>query len=152
MSCSRSYPAGLTLIEVLAATVILGVLLVSVVLAKARYTRQATVADRQLAAIQAADDLLAEWWSAPSALAADAQGKVAADPSLLWRVQTVPNETADELAVRTVRLEILDAHSGADEQPLVFVDLLLPVEQHESEDADLLPADDSQEEPEVDDG
>ena len=73
----------MTLIEVVGGLALLGTLLVAVLLAKAKYTRQAATADRKLQAVAAADELLTAWRQDPNALPRDGSGPVARRPPAL---------------------------------------------------------------------
>ena len=137
-TCFRRSPAtGLTLVEVVAAVAILGVILVGVVLAKSRLTRQVALAERQQVAVRAADALLAEWWKSVDGVPVGEGGVVEDAPSLVWETRVVPNGPVDRLGARVVRIEIRDvqprktrAERETDDpkadEPLVAVDLVLP--------------------------
>src|SRR4051812_8008804 len=79
---------AMTLIEVVGGLALLGTLLVGVLLAKAKFTRQAATADRKLQAVSAADELLVAWRQDPLALPRDGVGTVpggGGDRQLSWR-------------------------------------------------------------------
>jgi type II secretory pathway pseudopilin PulG len=99
---------AMTLIEVVGGLALLGTLLVAVLLAKAKFTRQAATADRKLQAVAAADELLTVWRQDPNALPRDGSGPVAGDRQLSWRTRTVANREVAALGAQTVRLEVLD--------------------------------------------
>ena len=71
----RSSTSGLTLIEVVAALFILGVLLVGVSLLRGRMLRQQADAERLQRAVAAADALLADWYVAADAPPVPADGR-----------------------------------------------------------------------------
>jgi hypothetical protein len=100
----------MTLLEVVAGLALLASLLGALVLAKARYARQAAAADRRLEAVDAADDLLAAWHRDPKSLPHDGYGSgtVPGDSRLAWRTRPVANGGVEELGGRAVRLEVLD--------------------------------------------
>jgi hypothetical protein len=87
---------------------LLATLLVAVLLAKARYTRQAANADRRLAAVAAADKLLSTWYQNPVALPRTGAGIIPGDAGFAWRTQVVSNPEINKLTADVVRLEILD--------------------------------------------
>src|SRR5687767_11024896 len=80
---------AMTLVEVVGALALLGVLLVGTLLAKARSTRQAALADRRLEAVAAADALLTAWRRDPQSLARSGGGRVSGEADLSWRTRTV---------------------------------------------------------------
>jgi prepilin-type N-terminal cleavage/methylation domain-containing protein len=124
--CSRR--AGLTLIEVIAAIVILGTILVGIVLSKSRHARQLALSRRKMEAIRAADRLLTQWWTGSQGIPVDGAGEVPWDPTLRWRTQVVPNEEVARLEARVVRLEVIETRSGPGVQadgPLANVEVVL---------------------------
>jgi type II secretory pathway pseudopilin PulG len=99
---------AMTLIEVVGGLALLGTLLVAVLLAKAKFTRQVATADRKLQAVAAADELLTAWRQDANALPRDGAGPVAGDRQFSWRTRTVANPEIAALGAQTVRLEVLD--------------------------------------------
>ena len=138
-TCSvRSRRAGLTLIEVVAAIAILGVVLVGIVLAKSRHTRQLAVAQRKQEAVRAADALLTRWWTRPEGVPVDAEGVLEDDPTLRWQTRLVNNKPIDELGARVVRVELHVANPQQSplepkDHKLVTVDLVLPVPEEDNQ-------------------
>jgi len=134
--CSRR--AGLTLIEVVAAIAILGSLLVGIVLAKSRHTRQIALSQRTDAAVRAADQLIAGWWADPLGIPIDKSGRLDAEPTLTWRTRVVENRPINQLAAQVVRVEIYEAAAGETAttaaDPLVTVELVLPMPAPEEAD------------------
>jgi type II secretory pathway pseudopilin PulG len=102
----------MTLIEVVGGLALLGTLLVAVLLAKAKYTRQAATADRKLQAVAAADELLTAWRQDSNALPRDGSGPAPGDRQFSWRTRTLANAEVASLGGQTVRLEVLDDRSA----------------------------------------
>ena len=100
----------MTLLEVVAGLALLASLLGALVMARARYARQAAAADRRVEAVAAADALLAGWHQDPRSLPRESSGSgaVAGDRRLAWRLRPVANAGVEELGGRVVRLEVLD--------------------------------------------
>jgi hypothetical protein len=100
----------MTLLEVVAGLALLASLLGALVMAKARYARQAAAADRRVEAVAAADELLAAWHQNPRALPLEfsGSGAVPGERRLAWRLRPVVNAGVEELGGRVVRLEVLD--------------------------------------------
>lgn len=105
MRCRRT---GLTLIEVLAATVLLGVLLAGVVVASARHTRQTRLAQDRLAALEVADRLLTDWVLVRGGAIDEAEGLVEGRPGWRWRVSGRFEPSLAPLGAHVGRLEIVD--------------------------------------------
>lgn len=150
--CRRSHSRGLTLIEVVAAIAILGTLLVGIVLAKSRHTRQLERARAQADAVQATDALIAGWWTDVHGVPIDERGEVPGRSSLRWRTRLIDNPRIEDLGARVVRVEVFadddddeaqrSLKPGEKDEALVVVDLVLPDpevearEQAEAEEAE----------------
>lgn len=103
----------MTLIEVVASLALLASLLVGLLLAKARYTRQSALADRRIEAVRAVDRLLAAWWAEPARFPRRGTGPIDGAADLSWRTSLVANPTLNELGAQVVRLEVIDDRPGA---------------------------------------
>lgn len=134
-SCSRRCgAAGLTLIEVVAAIAILGTVLVGIVLAQSRHTRQIARAAQVDAAMEAADRQLEDWWASGGGVPIDDRGEVEGAP-LRWISRVVPNQALERLDARVVRVEFYETgalagnagdRGAAADKPLLMIDLVLP--------------------------
>jgi len=127
----RSRRSGLTLIEVVAAIAILGTILVGVVLARSRHSRQLAQSRQQARAVRVADEQIAEWWSGPMGIPVDRRGVSTEDDSYEWETRIVRNPAVEKLGARIVRVSIYERDSESEQprvrgEPVVFVDLVLP--------------------------
>jgi hypothetical protein len=115
----------MTLIEIVAGLVILGTILASLAIARGRFARQWSAADRKLAAVRALDALVTEWMNAPgeATVPLDRQGRVADAQGLIWRTRATRDPEARRLSAMIVRVEVIDRS----ELPLAAVDLLVHV-------------------------
>jgi hypothetical protein len=109
----------MTLVEVVGGLGLLATLLVALLMAKARFTRQAAAADRRLQAVAAADALLSGWHQNPRMLPRSGGGVVSGDAQFSWRTQRVANAPVNDMGAAVVRLEILDDRSEAAANPVV---------------------------------
>ncbi len=131
-TCSRcSHRAGLTLIEVVAAIAILGTILVGIVLAKSRHTRQLALSQRRAQAVLIADELITNWWISEDGVPVNQSGRIEDDPTLRWQTRTVTNRPLNALGVRVVRVELQQIgdplpYAKEGDERLVAVDLVLP--------------------------
>lgn len=91
--CSR----GFTLVEVLAGSVILGTLLVTMLVANARLTHQAARAELRVQGCRIADQLLSQWWVDPSNFPCSDSGSIDLYPG--WRWQTTALASAQAAAL-----------------------------------------------------
>ena len=118
----------MTLVEVIAALVILGTILAALAMARGRFARQWAEADRKLTATKALDSLIVGWTEGiGAAVPINQQGNVPTMRSGIWRTRVLRNTDAAKLAAVVVRVEVFDRveveKSGA--VPLVSVDLLV---------------------------
>ena len=94
----------------LAGLVVLSTLLAAVTVARGRFLRQWSQADRRLAAIHAADALLAHWLQTPTTpFPVPDSGAFDSAPGFAWRTSRVFSPAADDLDADVVRLEVFDA-------------------------------------------
>lgn len=127
---------GFTLIEVIAGLALLGTLLASITIARARYVRQRAHAQRRLTAVAVADSLLTGWWQDPQTLPRDGSGNVIEglqDMQWAWRTRSIDDTVALNAGVQIVRLEIRDGRSKGSVQPVVTVDVAVPAPQQQQE-------------------
>jgi hypothetical protein len=120
----------MTLIEVLAGLVVLGTVLTGILLIRSRYTRQLNLAEKRLAAIAQADQLI-ESWLGGEVNGVPVSGTGALGETFVWRTSPAPfDEAARRLASQIVRLEVLSAADITARRvvpaALVQVDLLVP--------------------------
>jgi len=132
----RIFGSGLTLIEVVAGLALLGTLLTTIVLAKAKYIRQGASANRRMRAVLAADSLLTSWWQDLASFPRASTGQINGDQPLIWQTRLMDHETVPGLVADVVRLEIIEGNKGEKEnQTLVTVDVMIPVEMDEDEES-----------------
>src|SRR3954447_17756598 len=105
----RTRRPAMTLIEVIAGLVILGTILASLAIARGRFARQWSAADRKLTAVRALDALVADWMNVPgSAVPLNRQGAIPDMAKLIWRTRVLPDTAATKLSAAIVRVEVLD--------------------------------------------
>lgn len=132
---------GMTLIEVVAAVAILGTVLVGIVLAQSRHTRQRSMAARQAVAVQVADAMLSAWWASPDGVPRDAGGGVDGYPGLHWRTRVVAHDGIAPLGGEVLRFTMWDSAARHNARPaarendeaeepnaLVVVELVVPTD------------------------
>ena len=93
----RPRARGLTLIECVVATALLGTLLVSVLLADGRMRHQAKRAELRAEACEIADGLLAKWWKKKDTFPRSDQGPVKGSAGWRWRTRIVANPAVEDL-------------------------------------------------------
>jgi len=114
----------LTLIEVLAATVILSTMLAGLILALGRSERQWVRARRVDHAVLVADRLLTDW-RRNGPIPASGQGVISGETQLEWRITPVENAEANRLGMQAIRLDIIGKLSDENEV-LASVEIVLP--------------------------
>lgn len=120
--------SGLTLVEVLAGSLLLGGLLVSIVVANARLTTQSARAQRRAVAAEVADGLLNRLWEKVDEFPRCDQGPVEGRTGWSWRTRVVANADVEKLGGQIVALEVWDDKTAAD-GPAARVELVLPKQQ-----------------------
>lgn len=104
------------------------------VVAYSSHHRQALLAIRRQNAIQAADELLAEWYSSDEpTVPRNSFGAMPGSADFVWRTNIVHQNMIETLPVEVVRLQVfraaeLDASHPTDAaKPLAQVDVMLPI-------------------------
>ena len=120
----------MTLIEVLAGLAILSTVLVAILIAKGRYTRQHARAARLTEVVAATDQLLSEQWT-DQGIAPGESGPLPGLPDYEWRTfmhaAVLPRELENH--ARLVRLEVTRADTNnTNNTPILTLDLLTPPE------------------------
>ncbi|MDB5357387.1 MAG: hypothetical protein JWN24_3840 [Phycisphaerales bacterium] len=106
----------MTLVEVLAALVLLGTILTSLTIARGRFLRQWAVADRRLRAIKAVDAMLSQWIAgSPDTIPAPGRGLLEDVPNTMWRTRRIQSAAARGLGAVIIRLEVWETVAGTGE-------------------------------------
>jgi prepilin-type N-terminal cleavage/methylation domain-containing protein len=117
---------GTTLIEVMAALVILGTIMASMLIARNRFTQQDAIATQKLRAIRALDMTVAQWMSGPaSAIPVHNREPLADVPGCFWQTTLVDQPAASLVKAKVMRVEVLAVNSPT---PLVSLELLIPAD------------------------
>ena len=135
------------MIEVVVSLALLASLVAGMVVAYSAHHRQALLATRRHDAIEAADQLLMNWYaSGDPQVPRNSHGIVPGSSGLIWRTEVVHQNVIETLPVEIVRLQIFPASPlnrnrlstngqfKRDElarvpQPLSQVDVILPIPQ-----------------------
>ncbi|MCC6680516.1 MAG: prepilin-type N-terminal cleavage/methylation domain-containing protein [Phycisphaeraceae bacterium] len=122
-----------SLIEVLAALVILGSLLSAVVVARGRFIHQSALARQRLEAVTLTDQLLEGWWQDLDTLPRDGSGVIG---DYRWQTQTEQRDDLDKLNVNLLTLtlwrtptstvESTTTSDGEGKQQVLVIRLLVP--------------------------
>ena len=114
---------GLTLIEVIAATVLLGTMLVAAVSGFSANRRQLLRAAAKEQSLSAMDQLMAVWFAEQDWRKMPAAGRCADAPNLVWRATRLRTESlGDPWPVYTIRFEIF--FESDDREPLTSLEVL----------------------------
>jgi hypothetical protein len=108
------------------ATVILGTLLVSVLMARVQMDSQSRRAAARLQACQVLDDQLNLWWIHPLGLPRSGEGPVENYTDWTWRTRTRHDAAADALSAEVVIVEVFEPGSSRTAAQ-ARVELLMPV-------------------------
>ena len=115
---------GLTLIETLAGSALLGTLLVAILLAGARMKIQANSAELRLRACEIADELLETFWARKEGIPQGDSGGIEGHEGWHWRTQLVENEESAKMDADVVALEVY-APGSKGPSPTVSVEVLV---------------------------
>ena len=120
--------SGFTLIEVLAALVLLSILLVGIVSARSQYIRQSRVVASKQSAIIAVDELLEVWWGDNEHVIEVGQwGHLIDEESIRldWQIEPVQRVEGvpEDLQMRIVRFEVVDKNQN--DEVVLSVDLIV---------------------------
>lgn len=100
----------MTLVEVLASLAIIGIILAGVSSVRSQAVRQWVAAQRTLAAVDAADALLAQW-HAQGAPPEESQGMA---NGFVWESYALIEHPATSIGLRAMRLELFDPEDRSD--------------------------------------
>src|SRR5690349_10700859 len=118
---------GTTLVEVIAALVILGTILAAMLIARGRFVRQDVQARRRIEATRALDALVHRWMNGPvSAIPVQATGSLGDDSGQTWSTHLMRDPAAEEIGARVLHVDVFDR---SERQPIVALDLLIHPEQ-----------------------
>jgi type II secretory pathway pseudopilin PulG len=118
---------GTTLVEVVAALVILGTILAAMLIARGRFVQQDVQARRKIEASRALDALVNGWMNGPaSAIPVQATGSLPDAPGQTWSTRLLRDPSAEEIGARVLRVDVFDR---SERQPIVTLDLLIHPEQ-----------------------
>lgn len=118
-----------TLVEVLAGLALLGSLLATSMLVKARNTRQMALSNRRLVAVEATEKLLQSWWTKKT-LPLAGSGVLPGQADLTWRTTTriQPQSAKNPFKMKITRLDIFDQRVLGEDEPIVWLELLSSAE------------------------
>ena len=119
---------GLTLVEALVGTAILGTVLVSVLVADGRLRKQASFAEDRVEACRIADAFLAEWWPTveePNKFPRQGSGEFLDRPGWSWRTDIVQNEAVEKFDAEMISLDVFSPKYG-ETRPAAHVEIMLP--------------------------
>ena len=134
----RRRARGVTLIEVLAGTALLGTLLVSVLVARGKLAEQSRHAAARIEACQVLDEFMETWWPQHAGQAPEGAGDIACRPGWRWQRRIVPNEPAHALRAAVVAVEVF-APGAAGVEPAASVEVLMSYEEMKSKDEETTP-------------
>jgi hypothetical protein len=108
--------------------VILSTLFALILLAHRRHSQQWQTAQRKIAACEAGDLLLADWFSREDPLPVDDSGQVPGSAGLWWATERMENKLLAAWGTDVVRLSIYDRRAGETEKPLVNIEVVVASE------------------------
>lgn len=128
--CERLWAPGLTLVEVLAGTALLGTLLVAILLARGEFAQQNRRARQTLEACRVLDVLMERWRVDAEGMPPAAAAPLAGRPGWSWRTRTESRSDAAILGAEVVIVEIFTSDSR---DPVVAVEILTPIPEQDQD-------------------
>jgi len=106
---SRRFRSGVTLIEIVVGLVVLAVLVSSITVARGRFMRQWSEAERGVQAAKAVDRMLAGWIGNADAdsIPVPSAGNLDGVEGCVWRTNWVSDPSATRIGAGVVRVEVL---------------------------------------------
>ena len=111
---------GLTLIEVLAGTVLLTAMMATYLKGAKDLRVQKARATAIIECTAELEALLEQWFSEGKGIPRPAEGTMAWNERFRWRTKAVPCQATKEPLFETVRLEVFEIPSSADPGPALF--------------------------------
>ena len=115
---------GFTLIEVVVGLVLMASILGSSLLAFAAHQKQLSRADKTIAAVAVADDLLHQFSVSQEGIPEVGRGPVAGQPRWVWETSTLGAAAPMKIPMRVVRLAIVETKDDGERITLASVDIV----------------------------
>ncbi len=112
---------GMTLVEVVAAIMLLTVLMVGIVSAFSTHRDQIELAQETVAAIQVADIVLDEWYNNAEPIPLNQSGRLDSYPNLAWQTSVTQQAVLAGVDVFHVEFQV---YSQIRQRPLITVNLV----------------------------
>lgn len=132
---AKSWPrrAGVTLVEAVAATALLGALLVPIVTARVQVAGQSRRSAERVEACRILDELMNDWWKDISTMPRNGEGPIKTHKGWRWRTQSQPRHDGDWLNADVAAVEVFAP--GWHDEPAVRIEVLLRPEEAQSEES-----------------
>lgn len=128
----RSYPSkhqyAFTLLEVVVGLTLMASVLVGSLLSFSAHHQQQRIADAKIAAVAVADQLLDEFSGTREGIPAVGRGMIAGRPNWFWRTNVIGTAAPAQIAMRVIRLEVVELNNEGRMLPLATVDVVEPIE------------------------
>jgi prepilin-type N-terminal cleavage/methylation domain-containing protein len=121
----RRYRTGFTLIEVLAACLLLGTLLTALLMTSSRLIKQSARSEHRILAQRLLDEQLHQLRYLGELNSAGKRGEFDSSSDYWWRSTTVGSETIESLTLYIVRFEVFARNDYSGDTPLATVTCLL---------------------------
>ena len=132
---AKSWPrrAGVTLVEAVVATALLGTLLVPIVTARVQVAGQSRRSAERVEACRILDELMNEWWKDISTMPRNGEGLTKTHKGWRWRTQSQHRQEDQWLSAEVVAVEIFAP--GRNDEPAAGIEVLLRPEEAQSEES-----------------
>lgn len=114
---ARRGARAMTLVEVVAATLLVGTLVTGSLIARARYVTAMKTAQWQMTATEIARNMITTWQLENADLSAEAGGSVEGRPKWAWKRSAETKDVADGVASMIVTLELRRHNAVSPSEP-----------------------------------
>ena len=125
-------PRGFTLLEVVVGLILMATVLVGALLSFSSHQRQLAFADKRIAAVSYADEILARLTAGQRQLPRSMRGTVAEQPNWYWETSVVGTTAPMNVPVYVVRFRVVEVRPDGSTQMLTSVDVVEPIDLPES--------------------
>ena len=119
--------SAFTILEVVIGLILMATVLVASLLSFSAHRRQLAVADKRIAAVSYADDLLAQLTAGEKRLPTSMRGRIPAQSNWYWQTSLVGTTAPMEVPLKVIRLQIIERKADGSTQILTSVEVVEPI-------------------------
>ena len=121
-------PRAFTILEVIIGLILMSTVLVASMLSYSAHQKQLAVADKRIAAVSFADDVLGQLTGGAKKLPRSMRGAIPAQPNWYWQTSVVGTTSPMEVPMAVIRLQVVEVKPDGSSLVLTSVDIVEPIE------------------------